>query len=666
MSSTKKNKPVSDDPVNTKIQRQFNLVFDKDKAKSPNDKKKENESGTINISEDYDLSPVKKEDTKTSMASTQAATISLDLATDSNIKHEPSSTSDEQGTMIASLMGENTKSAGLDFSLDFNLDGGESTVIASSDSLRDVKNAGTSSLDMPSNTATRDPSMGGFVLDELDLALNLSESTQKTVIANLDLLKGAHSSESDEVESKESTSATHKEIDLDTSSDSFDLASNSDNDVEGKAKIESTIKDIVRPKFENTAEINLGEMGGEDFGELNDEPLKEFRVDNNSSPETALDLGGSFDLDTSKEDALSGIDLGGGTNFDNDNGDTDIFSNESVGKESSEVASSEEFSLLSDDDDIFSDKTSFDSTDSESVDDAFEKTLSRSLTASMKSALAESGKKKPDAPVVKAKAESSFNPDMEDPLDSLFDSKVEDSFTSEVIAPKVSAITSSRREPALHSSHSTDDMPSGTLNTEDSMRFQATIRALREEREELLSKMKSFKTEAKELEQDNLTLKANLDEAKIEITILRKRHMVELEDLKYRLSMSEEKKALAEEKARHAEMRKEKLEQKVRIDFNQVKQREKELESKLELLSMDVDSQVQSRDHKILELRRKIDALEFNMENASIKEQKSLDDKRKLEDRLNKIMKTLRHSIKNLEDDIDHGSEDSDQQKDKN
>ena len=212
---------------------------------------------------------------------------------------------------------------------------------------------------------------------------------------------------------------------------------------------------------------------------------------------------------------------------------------------------------------------------------------------------------------------------------------------------------------------STENFGLAGLNAEDSMRFQSTIRALREERDELLLKIKNSKGDSKELEQENLTLKANLDEAKIEISILRKRHMVEIEDLKYRVSLSEEKKAMADEKAKLAEMRKDKLEQKVRIDFNQVKQREKELESKLELLSMDVESQVQSREHKILELRRKIDALEFNMENASIKEQRSHDDKRKLEDRLNKIMKTLRHSIKNLEDDNDHIEDDSDHQKDK-
>ncbi len=196
------------------------------------------------------------------------------------------------------------------------------------------------------------------------------------------------------------------------------------------------------------------------------------------------------------------------------------------------------------------------------------------------------------------------------------------------------------------------------VSDEESTRLQATIRQLREEREELVSQIKTLKVEAREFEQDNLTLKAALDESKIEISIMRKRHMVDIEDMKYRLSLNEEKRSFAEEKARIAESKREKLEQRVRIDFNQVKQREKELETKLEMLSIDVDSQVQSRDQKILELRRKIDALEFNMENVSIKEQKSQDDKRKLEDKLNKIMKTLRHSIKNLEDDIDQVTDD--------
>lgn len=201
----------------------------------------------------------------------------------------------------------------------------------------------------------------------------------------------------------------------------------------------------------------------------------------------------------------------------------------------------------------------------------------------------------------------------------------------------------------------------GFISEEDSTRVHATIRQMREEREELLNQIKQLRGHSKEVEQDNLTLKAALDESKIENSIIKKRHLVEIEDIKYRMAISDEKRAIAEEKAKNSENNRMKLEQKVRIDFNQVKQREKELETKLEMLTLDIDSQVQTRDQKILELRRKIDSLEFNMENVSIREQKSQEDKRKLEDKLSKIMKTLRHSIKNLEDDIDQMAENEDE-----
>ena len=117
--------------------------------------------------------------------------------------------------------------------------------------------------------------------------------------------------------------------------------------------------------------------------------------------------------------------------------------------------------------------------------------------------------------------------------------------------------------------------------------------------------------------------------------------------------MLEERKAFFEEKSKTLQKEFDRLSQKIRIDFNKVKQREKELESQLELVTMDSQSQVKSRDMKILDLKRKIDSLEFNMENATIKEQKSREDKVRLEERLTKIMKTLRGSIKLLEDDID-------------
>ncbi len=192
-----------------------------------------------------------------------------------------------------------------------------------------------------------------------------------------------------------------------------------------------------------------------------------------------------------------------------------------------------------------------------------------------------------------------------------------------------------------------------SFNEGEMLRLQATIRQLREEREKLLIKMKEEEAETKVLEQENLSLKAELDEANIEISILKKRHGDEIDEMKYRLRLSDEKRMVAEEKARKLQKEFDRLQQKVRMDFNQVKQREKDLESRLELAQMDSDAQVKTRDQKILELKRKIDQLEFNMENVTIKEQKSRDDKLRLEESLSKIMKTLRGSIELLEDDLD-------------
>ncbi|ATH07543.1 hypothetical protein BIY24_06170 [Halobacteriovorax marinus] len=201
---------------------------------------------------------------------------------------------------------------------------------------------------------------------------------------------------------------------------------------------------------------------------------------------------------------------------------------------------------------------------------------------------------------------------------------------------------------------------------DEMLRLQGTIRQLREEREALMESINQLTSEKQILSQDNLGLKAELDELKIEIEIVKKRSHDEVSEMKYQMNMSQEKKDVFEMKYKTLHKEFERLNQKVRIDFNQVKQREKELESKLELAVMDSDSQVQSRDMKILELKRKIDSLEFNMENSSIREQKHREDKLKLEERLAKIMKTLRGSIQLIEDDLEVLESDNSTELDKN
>jgi hypothetical protein len=434
----------------------------------------------------------------------------------------------------------------------------------------------------PQSESYSDSDNEGFSLEGIEtMDLDVQNATQKTIVFDAKAFAKELSS-APALEENEEILFEEEEVKEKSLGTTADMMTRE----ETKASIESTIKDILRPKFDSTKEIDLEALAKESAEVANVSDIEDTVLDFSNTPSEGFllnDILGDDDISKPAQDAKTGH-----------TGEFDLSSDELASFTKGDEKTSELSEELSSG---FSGEHSFEDNDDSHIDDFFG-------------------------------ADNSNN--------SSPAKLAEETYTS-----------------------------SGSLGTEDSIRYQATIRQLREERENILGQVKTLKGDNRELEQDNLSLKASLDEAKIEISILRKRHMVELEDMKYRLTISEEKKALADERARQADLRREKLEQKVRIDFNQVKQREKELESKLEMLSMDVDSQVQSRDQKILELRRKIDALEFNMENTTIKEQKSLDDKRKLEDRLNKIMKTLRNSIKNLEDDIEL-VQDDDRNADKN
>ncbi len=186
----------------------------------------------------------------------------------------------------------------------------------------------------------------------------------------------------------------------------------------------------------------------------------------------------------------------------------------------------------------------------------------------------------------------------------------------------------------------------------EALRFQATIRQLREERDKLLAELREKETGARLTEQENLSLRSELDENKIEISLLKKRYQEEIDEWKYRQRLGDEKRLMAEEKSSKLQKEFDHLQQKIRIDLEQVRKREKTLESQLELVQMDSDVQLKTRNQKILDLKRKVDQLEFSMENAWIKEQKSRDDKVRLQEGLERVVKTLRTSMESLEDNL--------------
>lgn len=180
-------------------------------------------------------------------------------------------------------------------------------------------------------------------------------------------------------------------------------------------------------------------------------------------------------------------------------------------------------------------------------------------------------------------------------------------------------------------------------------RLGETIRELREERQLLMDKVTELERKIASENQDFVGLRAILEEKDIEISLIRKRKDKQLFELKDSLDQSEEKRRLLEAKLQKSMGEIESLRRDRNLDMGQIRSRERELENKLELLKADTGTQIRNRDLKILELKRKIDTLEFDMEMIQSKQRQSLDTSAELEDRMEKAIQTLRKAIGELE-----------------
>lgn len=88
----------------------------------------------------------------------------------------------------------------------------------------------------------------------------------------------------------------------------------------------------------------------------------------------------------------------------------------------------------------------------------------------------------------------------------------------------------------------------------------------------------------------------------------------QVEDLNLQLRERTDKVRTIEAKLKITTDEVEKVKERVRVDIRRIRVREKELEGQLEILKKDSTALLVARDDKILELKRKIDLLEFNME----------------------------------------------------
>ncbi len=86
----------------------------------------------------------------------------------------------------------------------------------------------------------------------------------------------------------------------------------------------------------------------------------------------------------------------------------------------------------------------------------------------------------------------------------------------------------------------------------------------------------------------------------------------EFDDLKFEMKRRTDKIRVMELQVKEATETTERLKERVRNDIRKIRTREKELENRLEIMKKDSEALLSSREQKIIELKRKLDLMEFN------------------------------------------------------
>lgn len=116
----------------------------------------------------------------------------------------------------------------------------------------------------------------------------------------------------------------------------------------------------------------------------------------------------------------------------------------------------------------------------------------------------------------------------------------------------------------------------------------------------------------------------------------------EMNELRFQLKAKSDKARLLDVKVREAAEETERLKERVRTDIRKIRVREKELENRLEIMRKDSEALISTRESKIIELKRKLDLLEFNMDLLQDQHAREKENATKLRERLAKAAQVVR------------------------
>ncbi|EPZ49955.1 hypothetical protein M902_1190 [Bacteriovorax sp. BAL6_X] len=192
-----------------------------------------------------------------------------------------------------------------------------------------------------------------------------------------------------------------------------------------------------------------------------------------------------------------------------------------------------------------------------------------------------------------------------------------------------------------------------SLSEDQLLDLRVTVTELKEDRINLLSELNELKAMIEILKRESLNLRTEVDEKNIELSIAKKRHAIEFEETKSMLDKYKHGLELSEAKNKAMKEEMAEIGTRLKIDHTSIRAREQELESQLELMAIDSDNKIKARDEKILELKRKIDTLEFNMENTTINERQAKKERMLAQQKLERLITNLRGSLNVVADTLE-------------
>ncbi|MBI2606535.1 MAG: hypothetical protein HYW49_10705 [Deltaproteobacteria bacterium] len=153
-----------------------------------------------------------------------------------------------------------------------------------------------------------------------------------------------------------------------------------------------------------------------------------------------------------------------------------------------------------------------------------------------------------------------------------------------------------------------------TMREQDIAVLKVTLNYTREEIQKSEDAIRAHMQENDELRHRVDALQSKVDAFERERAVAGQSMESEIDRARGELRAKSDRIRVLEEKLKDSHDQYEKLKERVRIDIRKIRVRERELESKLEILKRDSETLIVSRESKILELKRRIDVLEFNCE----------------------------------------------------